>query len=87
MYKSEIEKALVNGDPDYAETLEYEMKKVEEERKNVADELPLVTEYKLNEQYVAEADGVQRIFMAASDNEDGDGYNNYYFTYGMTPEG
>lgn len=87
LYKSEIEKALANGDPDYAETLEYEMKKVEEERKNVADELPLATEYKLNEHYVAEADGVQRIFMAASDAKEGAGYNNCYFTYDMTPEG
>ena len=87
MYKSEIEKALANGDPGYAELLEVELVKYEEERKNMADELPLATEYKLNEHYVAEKDGIQRIFMAASDAEDGDGYNNSYFTYGMTPEG
>ena len=87
MYKSEIEKALANGDPGYAELLEVELVKYEEERKNMSDELPLATEYKLNEHYVAEKDGIQRIFMAASDAEDGGGYNNYYFTYGMTPEG
>lgn len=87
MYKSEIEKALANGDPGYAELLEVELVKYEEERKNMSDELPLATEYKLNEHYVAEKDGIQRIFMAASDAEDGDGYNNSYFTYDMTPEG
>ena len=65
MYKSEIEKALANGDPGYAELLEVELVKYEEERKNMSDELPLATEYKLNEHYVAEKDGIQRIFMAA----------------------
>lgn len=57
MYKSEIEKALANGDPGYAELLEVELVKYEEERKNMSDELPLATEYKLNEHYVAEKMG------------------------------
>lgn len=87
MYESEIEKALASDDPGYAELLEESMRPYVEERKNMDDELPIATEYKINEHYVAEAGGVQRIFMAASDNEDGDGYNNYYFTYDMTPEG
>ena len=44
MYKSEIEKALANGDPGYAELLEVELVKYEEERKNMSDELPLAKE-------------------------------------------
>ena len=86
-YKSDIEKALASDDPGYAELLEEGMKRWVDERNSIDDELPIATEYKINEHYVAEKDGIQRIFMAASDNEDGGGYNNYYFTYDMTPEG
>lgn len=85
-YEDSVRDALAGGDTTYAEALQDELDKYLAKRDGAADELPPATEFKLNENYIGEKDGIERSFMAVAPEEDG-GMNDNYFTYEMTADG
>lgn len=85
-YEASREEALAKGNTQEAEALGEEIDNYKAQREVAPDELPMATQYKINEEYIGKKDGIERTFKAASDAENV-GMDNYYFVYEMTLKG